>query len=328
MAEILDQQPKIAWQSAETPNKIIINVSGHRFVTTYRTLNRRPNTKLGSLRLANQSEHFFDKDVAVFTEVLQFQRTGELHTPKDRCREAFLKEVKFWRLGEEHLASCCRMHETFKDQSLEKQFTWFEKTIKPHGEITKRHRVWYFLTDPTGPYTKHRMAAQLWMLCYTLLTCSEIINTAIFTIPSKIAELNVTENATFDNVMSSSLQNPCPTAKTYIKANDSSGQSIFQLVLSTVFMVEILIKFVSCPMKSIFWRSFNAVDFAICTYNFLLKAISFVLNQTELYPQENQLCKAFNIGLVIIYFAVQLKTIRLLISTMHFGYVQVSNTVQ
>ncbi|XP_067948830.1 potassium voltage-gated channel protein Shal-like [Watersipora subatra] len=170
MTEILEQKLRTAWERADHPDKFIINVSGHIFVTTYQTLNQHPNTKLGSLRLANQPEHFFDKDVAVFPEVLQFQRTGELHIPKDRCREAFLKEVKFWGLGEENLASCCRMHETFKDQSLEKQFTWFEKTIKPHGEITKRHQLIGSLIEDTNDSLVNSIPIGYWWVVVTMST--------------------------------------------------------------------------------------------------------------------------------------------------------------
>ena len=60
---------RAAWQDKENNNKVVINVSGYRFVTTKSTLANYPETKLGKLadlKAYSNQEHFFDEDEDVF----------------------------------------------------------------------------------------------------------------------------------------------------------------------------------------------------------------------------------------------------------------------
>uniref|UniRef100_A0AAY5KPC3 BTB domain-containing protein n=1 Tax=Esox lucius TaxID=8010 RepID=A0AAY5KPC3_ESOLU len=66
---------------------IILNVSGRRFETWRNTLDRYPDTLLGSSEKEffyneDTKEYFFDRDPDVFRAVLNFYRTGKLHYPR------------------------------------------------------------------------------------------------------------------------------------------------------------------------------------------------------------------------------------------------------
>ena len=72
----------------------MINVSGQRFETWQNTLEKYPDTLLGS----NEKdfffdevlkEYFFDRDPEVFRHILNYYRTGKLHYPKQECLTQF-----------------------------------------------------------------------------------------------------------------------------------------------------------------------------------------------------------------------------------------------
>lgn len=74
--------------------KLVINVSGQRFETWQNTLEKYPDTLLGS----NEKdffydevlkEYFFDRDPEVFRHILNYYRTGKLHYPKSECLTQF-----------------------------------------------------------------------------------------------------------------------------------------------------------------------------------------------------------------------------------------------
>ena len=67
--------------------RVRINVSGHRFETWRHTLDKYPDTLLGSDEKEffyddEFDEYFFDRDPELFRSVLAFYRTGKLHYPK------------------------------------------------------------------------------------------------------------------------------------------------------------------------------------------------------------------------------------------------------
>jgi len=75
-------------QAAE--EKIRFNVSGQRFQTWHQTLQKYPDTLLGSTEKEyfydeDSKEYFFDRDPEVFRHILGYYRTGKLHYPRQEC---------------------------------------------------------------------------------------------------------------------------------------------------------------------------------------------------------------------------------------------------
>ncbi|XP_046812152.1 potassium voltage-gated channel protein Shaw [Lucilia cuprina] len=81
---------------------------------TYKaTLKKIPATRLSRLTeaLANYdpvlNEYFFDRHPGVFTQILNYYRTGKLHYPTDVCGPLFEEELEFWGLDSNQVEPCC-----------------------------------------------------------------------------------------------------------------------------------------------------------------------------------------------------------------------------
>uniref|UniRef100_A0A3B4X1V2 BTB domain-containing protein n=1 Tax=Seriola lalandi dorsalis TaxID=1841481 RepID=A0A3B4X1V2_SERLL len=71
---------------------IVLNVSGTKFQTWRDTLERYPDTLLGSSERdfffhEDSKEYFFDRDPDIFRHILNFYRTGKLHYPRQEWRQ-------------------------------------------------------------------------------------------------------------------------------------------------------------------------------------------------------------------------------------------------
>uniref|UniRef100_A0A8C0P7G1 A-type voltage-gated potassium channel KCND1 n=1 Tax=Canis lupus familiaris TaxID=9615 RepID=A0A8C0P7G1_CANLF len=101
---------------------IVLNVSGRRFQTWRTTLERYPDTLLGSTEKEfffneDTKEYFFDRDPEVFRCVLNFYRTGKLHYPRYECISAYDEELAFYGILPEIIGDCC--YEEYKDRKRE-----------------------------------------------------------------------------------------------------------------------------------------------------------------------------------------------------------------
>ena len=312
---------RAAWQDKENNNKVVINVSGHRFVTTKSTLANYPETKLGKLaglQAYSNQEHFFDEDEDVFKEILRFQRTGELHIPKSICRETFIKQIKCWNVDEKHLANCCRAGERLSDAVLEKQFLWFDKRVSPENELTWRHGIWYFLTDPMGPYTYYKKASKLWMLIYILLVCIQSITSSVATVNEILETYDIMSNASFQNMFRESFNNPCAIANSYSAVTEHSEAFYMQTAISMIFAIEITLRFISCPDKKLHWTLINTADLVMAVYEFISAVTMNVLVVTDVYVELEAECYALSLLMIFFYITIQLKIFRLLIFTTIF----------
>uniref|UniRef100_A0A8C0VBF1 Potassium voltage-gated channel subfamily D member 3 n=1 Tax=Cyanistes caeruleus TaxID=156563 RepID=A0A8C0VBF1_CYACU len=104
------------------PVLIILNVSGRRFQTWRTTLERYPDTLLGSTEKEfffneDTKEYFFDRDPEVFRCILNFYRTGKLHYPRYECISAYDEELAFYGILPEIIGDCC--YEEYKDRKRE-----------------------------------------------------------------------------------------------------------------------------------------------------------------------------------------------------------------
>uniref|UniRef100_H3CNK5 Potassium voltage-gated channel subfamily D member 3 n=1 Tax=Tetraodon nigroviridis TaxID=99883 RepID=H3CNK5_TETNG len=101
---------------------IVLNVSGRRFQTWRTTLDRYPDTLLGSSEKdfffnEESKEYFFDRDPDAFRSILNFYRTGKLHYPRHECISAYDDELTFFGIIPELIGDCC--YEEYKDRKRE-----------------------------------------------------------------------------------------------------------------------------------------------------------------------------------------------------------------
>ncbi|XP_061570829.1 potassium voltage-gated channel subfamily D member 2-like [Cololabis saira] len=103
---------------------IVLNVSGTRFQTWRDTLERYPDTLLGSTEKdfffhEETREYFFDRDPDLFRHILNLYRTGTLHYPRRDCICAYEEELAFFGIAPETIGDCC--YEEYKDRRRENQ---------------------------------------------------------------------------------------------------------------------------------------------------------------------------------------------------------------
>ncbi|AWO98387.1 putative potassium voltage-gated channel subfamily D member 2-like [Scophthalmus maximus] len=103
---------------------ILLNVSGAKFQTWRDTLERYPDTLLGSTERdfffhEETNEYFFDRDPDIFRHILNFYRTGKLHYPRQECISAYDEELAFFGIIPEIIGDCC--YEEYKDRRRENQ---------------------------------------------------------------------------------------------------------------------------------------------------------------------------------------------------------------
>jgi len=106
--------------TAKSGEKLTLNVSGRQYAAWLRTIERFPDTLLGSaereyFRDADSGEYFFDRDPDLFRYILNYYRTGRIHMPRDVCFTAFVDELAFFGIRTDIIADCC--HEEYEDRS-------------------------------------------------------------------------------------------------------------------------------------------------------------------------------------------------------------------
>ncbi|XP_028307962.1 A-type voltage-gated potassium channel KCND1 isoform X3 [Gouania willdenowi] len=144
--------------SSRSDEILYVNVSGVRFQTWKNTLDRYPDTLLGSSEKEffyneDTQEYFFDRDHEMFRHILNFYRTGKLHYPRHECIQAFDEELAFYGIVPEIIGDCCM--EEYRDRKKENQERLAEDTeaneasdapLPPHS--TLRERLWRAFENP------------------------------------------------------------------------------------------------------------------------------------------------------------------------------------
>ncbi|XP_046896152.1 potassium voltage-gated channel subfamily D member 1 [Hypomesus transpacificus] len=137
---------------------LFVNVSGQRFQTWKNTLDRYPDTLLGSSEKEffyneDTQEFFFDRDPEMFRHILNFYRTGKLHYPRHECIQAFEEELAFYGIEPEIIGDCCM--EEYRDRKKENQERLAEDTEAENAgdaplppDSTARERLWRAFENP------------------------------------------------------------------------------------------------------------------------------------------------------------------------------------
>ncbi|KAM8883679.1 A-type voltage-gated potassium channel KCND2 [Synchiropus picturatus] len=136
---------------------IVLNVSGSKFQTWRSTLERYPDTLLGSSEREfffheDSNEYFFDRDPDIFRHVLNFYRTGKLHYPRQECISAYDEELAFFGIIPEIIGDCC--YEEYKDRRREnlERIQDDEETDQSNdlisGDLSFRETMWRAFENP------------------------------------------------------------------------------------------------------------------------------------------------------------------------------------
>ena len=107
------QQTENGENEDDEGDRLVLNVGGVKFETYITTLQNISDTRLTWLtenaepEKLQQKEFFFDRHPGAFVHILNFYRTGKLHTPTDVCGPLFEEELQFWGIDEKQMEPCC-----------------------------------------------------------------------------------------------------------------------------------------------------------------------------------------------------------------------------
>ena len=116
-------------------DRIVINCGGVRHETFRNTLRNFPGTRLAwctenennsaEFYDAERNEFFFDRHPGVFAAIINYYRTGKLHSPHDVCGPLFEDELLFWGIDEKQMEPCCWTYYT-QHREAQENLKFFE----------------------------------------------------------------------------------------------------------------------------------------------------------------------------------------------------------
>ena len=147
--------PPIQQTRTHSDEKVVINVSGCKFETWRNTLDKYPDTLLGSNEKEffyddEGKEFFFDRDPDMFRHILNYYRTGKLHYPKHECITAYDEELAFFGIMPDIIGDCC--YEDYRDRKRENSERLMDDRASEDGEskeqLTFRQKMWRAFENP------------------------------------------------------------------------------------------------------------------------------------------------------------------------------------
>uniref|UniRef100_A0A1I8IL69 BTB domain-containing protein n=2 Tax=Macrostomum lignano TaxID=282301 RepID=A0A1I8IL69_9PLAT len=152
--------PPLRDEDHKSDEKLVISVSGRKFVTWRNTLEKFPDTLLGSDEKEyfydeDSKQYFFDRDPDLFRHILAYYRTGRLHYPKNECIMAYDEELAFFGIMPDIMGDCC--YEDYRDRKRENNERLFDdkdsdaENAMPHS--TPREKLWRAFENPQSSTT-------------------------------------------------------------------------------------------------------------------------------------------------------------------------------
>ena len=137
--------------------KLKINVSGRRFETWRTTLEKFPDSLLGSNEKEffyddEHDEYFFDRDPDIFRHILNYYRTSRLHYPKHECISAYDEELAFFGILPDIIGDCC--YEDYRDRKRENSERLIDDEKSENGDadlldqMSLREKMWRAFENP------------------------------------------------------------------------------------------------------------------------------------------------------------------------------------
>ncbi|VUZ40781.1 unnamed protein product, partial [Hymenolepis diminuta] len=261
--------------------RVVLNVSGLKFETQLKTLNRFPNTLLGNPRKRNRyydplrNEYFFDRNRPSFDAILYYyQSGGRLRRPVNVPIDVFTEEISFYELDDEAVQKY-RVDEGFLKEDVK---------LLPENEFQRK--VWLLFEYPESSF-----AARCIAICSIFVIILSIVIFCIETLPH-FKHYRITNGSSRSSVLDvgedmvdSTVYDP---GSSYVRtARDTSANAQGQwddlfnnvmiveddiphlaepfFIIETVciiwFTFELMVRFASCPQKVAFFKNImNFID--------------------------------------------------------------------
>ncbi|KAL2093592.1 hypothetical protein ACEWY4_010904 [Coilia grayii] len=223
----------------ECSEHVILNISGLRFETQLKTLARFPNTLLGDphkrMRYFDpvKNEFFFDRNRTSFDAILYYyQSGGRLRRPINVPVDMFLEEIRFYEIEE-------GVESFIEDEGLTRE----EQRPMPSKELQRQVWLLFEYPDSSGPAKIIAIVSVLVILLSIVIFCLE-------TLPEFREENDLFSNHLLNETADG--EKPSPFTDPFF---------ILETLCIVWFSFELLVRFMSCPSKSAFYKDImNVID--------------------------------------------------------------------
>ncbi|BFY97419.1 hypothetical protein BsWGS_00459 [Bradybaena similaris] len=282
--EAIRRAAAAAVASAQKNRRIRLNVGGAVFETWTHTLLKRPGTRLAGLAKnlerddsydSERGEYFFDRHPGIFSTVMHYYRTEELHTDHNICGNIIRGELEFWGLTELDIEPCCWGHyNRFKENketlaAIDDTFTFQLDTEafgeKPSPYMQFKKKMWIFLVDPSA--SREAKIYAVTSMFFVLLSIAVFVleTHSWFRIPLK--GMNYTTTANTSPACSLSLADTCCcryNTKEELKFDESEpheAMTFLDYICLAFFALEYIGRFYFAPKKVEFLKQpLNMID--------------------------------------------------------------------
>lgn len=219
----------------EKPDDIIdINIAGEIFQTYRQTLERDPDSLLGSYtqraKYFNEQtgEFFFDRHIEAFEAILYYyQSNGDIYIPSNITLERYIDELTFYRIEKSMI------DKIMIDNGLQEV-----EVILPQPNLYPLKKIWSFLEYPDTS-----LSAKVFAYISVLVILMSLSIFVLETVPQFCSPRNVTitHNATISfNSTTLSFTQILPNKNTSWIHSTNTGIIIW-------FTIEFLSRLISCP---------------------------------------------------------------------------------
>lgn len=268
-------------QAFRIRERIIINCGGVRHETYRSTLRNFPGTRLAwctenTQNIANdydpeKNEFFFDRHPGVFAAIINYYRTGKLHSPHDVCGPLFQEELTFWGIDEKQMESCCWSYYT-QHREAQENLKFFEKAEMSGEEDDQDSELVDVLADSP---VEHFAGEQ---------SCWQKYKPRIWNVLEHQRSSKVAKAMFFVSLMFIILSVIGYCVQTIQEVSNDYSASLAMAVLEGVcgiwFTIEFALRLATCPSKQDFVKQIsNWIDF-IAIWPFYIRIFT-----TTDYPQ-------------------------------------------
>ncbi|XP_063419278.1 potassium voltage-gated channel protein Shaw-like [Mytilus trossulus] len=251
---------------------VYINVGGTLFQTKLSTLQKYPDTLLGSITNLSEfynKEHeqfYFDRNPELFNTVLDYYRNDVIHLPTHLCGWLWKSELEFWKIPLAHISECCFQTYVKYDEKettatkLREMFATasFENSYSPSPFNKIRHRIWQFIDEPASS-----TYARVFSIIFLVTVVVSAIIPCLQTHPNvRIQRFNETTIDQYILLNPDTWVNP-DNHKEVLLLSTYEPSWLYNLNLFTIvfFTLESIVRFVSCPSKCRFFLEWlNVLD--------------------------------------------------------------------
>lgn len=267
---------KSSTSSQNGSDTVKLNVGGTVFETYVSTLKKLRTCKLSrsyemkKYYREDKGDYFLDRDPQVFSVVLNYLRTGELHIPTFLCGPILQREFEHWGIDELDIERCCwQPYNTWKTQNLsleklesDRKKSTTQRDLKCDRNSPSRWKrvraiVWNVLQDPTSSCGAKIYAwiSILFVFLSIFSFCAEThpaFKVDRGTLKSFEALYSIQPEATYLTEATVTIPNTLNSTNSNQTADQRvthPALKIIDLCCVTFFTVEFICRFVFCPAK-------------------------------------------------------------------------------